>query len=235
VEDAVNIEIWSDVVCPWCYIGKRRFEEALSLFAHRDDVHVTWRSYQLDPDAPAVDSRSLDEMLSEKYGVPLEQAAAMNMRVTATAAQVGLEFDLGRARPGNTFDAHRLLHLANKLGRQRDAKERLMHAYFTEGRAVGDHDTLVELLAEIGIEPAESRAVLESDQYADDVRIEQDTARSLGVSGVPFFVVDRKYAVGGAQSSDVFVDVLQQAWDEAHPPTVVDDTDTFETDDISPN
>ena len=213
----MKVEIWSDVACPWCYIGKRRFESALAHFEHRDQVEVTWRSYQLDPAAPRDPGQTVSEILAQKYGVGLSQAAAMNERVSAIAAQEGLEYHLERAKYGNTFDAHRLIHLAATHGLQQEAEERLFKAYFSEGRALGDAETLVQLISDIGIDADETRAVLGSDAYADEVRADEQRARAFGVSGVPFFAVDERYGVSGAQPAEVFGEVLERAWSESHP------------------
>jgi predicted DsbA family dithiol-disulfide isomerase len=213
----MKVEIWSDVACPWCYIGKRRFESALAHFAHREQVEVTWRSYQLDPGAPRDPGQTVNEILAQKYGVHLSQAAAMNERVSAIAAQEGLEYHLGQAKYGNTFDAHRLIHLTATHGLQQEAEERLFKAYFTEGRALGDAETLVQLVSEIGIGADEARAVLGSDAYADEVRADEQRARAFGIGGVPFFAVDERYGVSGAQPAEVFGEVLERAWAESHP------------------
>ncbi|HLJ81932.1 MAG TPA: DsbA family oxidoreductase [Ktedonobacterales bacterium] len=213
----MHVEIWSDVVCPWCYIGKRRFESALAQFRHRDDVTVTFRSFQLDPTAPRDTDVTVNERLAGKYGVSQAQAAAMNERVSALAAQEGLDYHLENARYANTFDAHRLLHLAAAHDRQQEVKERLLRAYFTEGAAIGDPETLVRLVAEAGIDVDEARAVLDGDAYADDVLADERQARALGITGVPFFVVDEKYGVSGAQPPDLLKDVLERAWSDAHP------------------
>jgi predicted DsbA family dithiol-disulfide isomerase len=213
----MNIEIWSDVACPWCYIGKRRFESALANFAHRDEVKVTWRSYQLDPGAPRDPGKMVNEVLAQKYGVSLSQATAMNERVSAIAAQEGLEYHLEQARYGNTFDAHRLIHLAATHGLQQEAEERLFHAYFTEGRTLGDGETLVQLVSELGIAADEARAILSSDAYAEEVRADEQRARAFGVGGVPFFAIDEKYGVSGAQPTELFAEVLERAWAESHP------------------
>ncbi len=213
----MKVEIWSDVACPWCYIGKRRFESALAHFAHREQVEVTWRSYQLDPGAPRDPGKTVNEILAQKYGASLSQAAAMNERVSAIAAQEGLEYHLEHAKYGNTFDAHRLIHLAATHGLQHEAEERLFKAYFTEGRALGDAETLVQLASDIGIDADEARAVLRSDAYADEVQADKQRARAFGVSGVPFFAVDEKYGVSGAQSAELFGEVLERAWAESHP------------------
>jgi predicted DsbA family dithiol-disulfide isomerase len=213
----MKVEIWSDVVCPWCYIGKRRFEAALSQFEHRDEVEVTWRSYQLDPKAPRSSDVSVNEMLAGKYGMGIEQAMAANARVTAIAATEGLEYRLDKARYSNTFDAHRLIHLAARQGRQDEMKERLMSAYFTEGAAVGDVDVLVQAASEVGIDADEARSVLSSDMYAGEVLEDEHRARAFGISGVPFFAIDEKYGVSGAQRAEVLRQALEQAWAESHP------------------
>ena len=147
----MQVEIWSDVICPWCYIGKRRFETALALFAHRDQVRVVWRSFELDPDAPQHYPGTLNERLATKYGVSLQQAAAMNTRVTDIAKEVGLAYRLEQAQPGNTFDAHRLLHFAAAQARSQEAGERIMHAYFCEGLAVGGRTALARLAPQFDI------------------------------------------------------------------------------------
>ncbi len=214
----MRVEIWSDVVCPWCFIGKRRFEAALARFAQREQVEVRWRSFELDPGAPAERTGSLVDHLARKYGVSREQAAGMQARVRATAAAEGLEFRFDHARSGNTFDAHRLLHLASDRGVQDAAKERLLNAYFSEGEPIGDPAVLVRLVEEAGVDGAEAKDILASARYADAVRADEAEARRLGISGVPFFVVDRRYGVSGAQSADVLRDVLRRAWKEAPPP-----------------
>ena len=217
----VKVEIWSDVVCPWCYIGKRRFEQALAGFAHRDEVEVVWRAFELDPSAPAERTGGYAEHLAGKYGVPLAQAQSMIDTMTATAARDGLDFSFETARPGNTIDAHRLLHLAAERGVQDAVKERLLRATFTEGEPIGDHDTLVRLVSEAGLDADEARAVLASDRYAAEVRGDQQQARAYGITGVPFFVVDGRYGVSGAQPAEALGQVLAQAWAERSPLTMV--------------
>ncbi|HUP27980.1 MAG TPA: DsbA family oxidoreductase [Chloroflexia bacterium] len=213
----MKVEIWSDIVCPWCYIGKRRFEAALARFPQREQVEVVWRSYELDQRAPTQSALSVTEMLAQKYGTSLEGAAAMNERVTGIAAQEGLDYHLENARYSNTFDAHRLVHLATKHGRQDEAEERLMAAYFSEGVSVGDTEALVQLAAEIGLDSAEARTALGGDAFADDVRADEQRARTLGINGVPFFVIDEKYGVSGAQPAATFSEALELAWAESHP------------------
>jgi predicted DsbA family dithiol-disulfide isomerase len=213
----VKVEIWSDVVCPWCYIGKRRFESALSEFAHRDDVEVIYRSFELDSTAQVDSGRSVTEILAEKYGVSLAQAAAMNSRVTGIAAGEGLDYHLDKARHANTVKAHRLIHLAASKGLQNEVMERVMTAYFSEGENIGDTETLARLTAETSLDADEARAVLESDAYTDAVRADERRAQMLGITGVPFFVVDERYGVSGAQPASLLLEVLDTAWTESHP------------------
>ncbi len=216
----MRVEVWSDVVCPWCYIGKRRFEAALDAFPQREQIDVVWRSFQLDPKSPKQAQGSLDDLLARKMG-SLERAKAANARVTALAAEVGLAYHLDRARPGNTFDAHRLIHLAAKHGLQGEMKERLMRAYFTEGQPIGEAETLVTLAGEIGLNLDEARTALDGDEYADDVRADLALAGAYGISGVPFFVIDDKYGISGAQPTALFTQALETAWAESRPLTLV--------------
>jgi predicted DsbA family dithiol-disulfide isomerase len=210
----VKVEIWSDVVCPWCYIGKRRFEKALDQFDHRGDIEVEFRSFELNPSAPTDQQGSLEEALARKYGLSLEQARAMNARVVEAAAGEGLEYRFDIAKRSNTFDAHRMIHLAAAEGMQSAMKERLMAAYFMEGRAIGDRDTLVELAAEVGIDAERARATLDSEEFADEVRADEREAGELGITGVPFFVINRRYAVSGAQPPELLLKALAAGWDE---------------------
>ncbi|MGZ3663653.1 MAG: DsbA family oxidoreductase [Ktedonobacterales bacterium] len=213
----MKIEIWSDVACPWCYIGKRRFEAAFAQFPHRDEVEVVWRSFQLDPHAPRHSEKSVTDILAAKYGVSRAQAAAMNERVSGLAAQEGLEYHMDEMRYANTFDAHRLIHLAAAHGKQQEAEERFFKAYFTEGKDLGDAETLVQLATEIGVDGDEARAVLAGDTYADAVRADVQRAAEFGIQGVPFFAIDETYGISGAQPSDLFGEVLERAWSDAHP------------------
>ncbi len=213
----MKVEIWSDVACPWCYIGKRHFEAALDQFSHRDDVTITWRSYQLDPDAPRTPGVSVNEMLAQKYNVSISRAEAMNDRVSSIAAQAGLEYHLEKAQYGNTFDAHRLIHLAATHQLQDQMEERLFKAYFTEGLTLTDTETLVKLAAEVGIDADEARTVLTSTTYADEVRADVQRARMFGISGVPFFAIEEQYGISGAQPTEVFKEVLDKVWAESHP------------------
>jgi predicted DsbA family dithiol-disulfide isomerase len=217
----MQVEIWSDVVCPWCYIGKRRFETALAGFEHREEVSVIWRSFQLDPSAPTTAQGDPLERLVAKYGMSRADAEQAQARVTANAATVGLDFHLDRARSGNTFDAHRLLHHALSAGKQQDLKERLMAGYFVDGEAIGEPKVLARLATEVGLEESTVRGVLDSDAFAAEVRQDEQEARRLGMSGVPFFVVDRTYGISGAQPSELILSTLEQAWVDSHPLTMV--------------
>lgn len=213
----MQVEIWSDVFCPFCYIGKRNFETALAAFPHRDQVQVTWRSFQLQPDAPLEADYTSNEMLSRKYGVSIEEARNMQQSVADRAAQVGLAFDLENSKVTNSFDAHRITHLAKANGLQDAAEERFFKAYFTEGLHVGRRDTLIALAKEIGLDDAAVTALLNGDQFADDVRADIALGSSFGLTGVPFFVFERKYAVAGAQPTEVFTQVLEKVWSETAP------------------
>ena len=217
----MNVEIWSDIVCPWCYIGKRRFEQALARFPHKDAVTITWRSFELDPTAPRESRESLDERLARKMRTTTEQAAELNAHVSALAAGDGLEYHLDRAKPANTFDAHRLIHLAASKGVQDAVIERLMRAYFTDGLPIGDAETLARAAAEAGLEAAEARAALAAGAYAEDVRADEARAAEFGISGVPFFVLDERFGVSGAQSPDVFLHALQTAWAASRPDAII--------------
>ena len=218
----MDVEIWSDVVCHWCYVGKRQFEEALGRFGHADEVTVSWRSFELDPSSPPEVGMSMDRILERKYGMTADQAQAANQQMTALAAGVGLEYHLDRVRAGNTFDAHRLIHLAATHGQGGAMKERLLAAYFTEGRSVGDHATLAELAGEVGLDPVEVTDTLAGQAFAADVRADEARGSALGATGVPFFVIDETYGVAGAQGADVLLGVLERAWAESHPLTLIE-------------
>ncbi|HEU4697855.1 MAG TPA: DsbA family oxidoreductase [Gemmatimonadales bacterium] len=211
----MKIEIWSDIACPWCAIGKRRFERALEQFEPRDAVEVIWRSFELDPTAPRRHGQPQAELLAAKYGVPLAQAQAMNARMAGEAAKEGLRFDLDGAQVGNTFDAHRLIHFAAAEGRRDAVVDRLFRAYLAEGRAIGESDVLVEIAAEAGLDAAAVRAMLASDAYAAAVRADEARARMFGITGVPFFAIDERVGVSGAQPPEVLLEVLREAWRES--------------------
>jgi len=220
---SLKVEIWSDVVCPWCYVGKRRFEEALARFEHRDEVELVWRSFELDPSAPpsATEQGTYVQRLATKYGRSVIEAQAMIDNMTETARKEGLDFRFDLARPGSTFDAHRLLHLALEHGRQDELKERFDRATFTEGSPVSDHSALRALAAQVGLPDTDVAAVLTSDLYADAVRADEAQARAYGISGVPFFVIDGRYGISGAQPADAVLQALDTAWSERAPLTLV--------------
>jgi predicted DsbA family dithiol-disulfide isomerase len=218
----MHVEIWSDIACPWCYVGKRRFEAALAAFPHRDDVTVTWRSFELDPSAPAELDHDLATHLAQKYGRTREQALQMQAQMTEAAAADGLDLRFDRARGGSTFDAHRLVHLAALHGLQDAMKERLLRAYFTEGELVGDQQTLERLGVEVGLPAEEVREVVMTDRHAEDVREDERTAASLGIHAVPCFVVDRGVAVSGAQPPELLGKLLAHAWEQRTAVAVVD-------------
>ena len=205
----MKIEIWSDVVCPWCYIGKRRLEGALRQFEHAGDVQIAWRSFQLNPDTPPGTAVPTTDYLVRRFG---PQAKAMTGRVAELAAEEGLDFDFDAALTVNTLDAHRLLHLAADLGIGDAAEERLFRAHFTEGADLSDQQTLTRLLGEAGADPERVRAVLAGTEYADAVQADIADARRLGANGVPFFVIDRRYGISGAQAAETFLQALRTAY-----------------------
>ncbi|SDC19919.1 Predicted dithiol-disulfide isomerase, DsbA family [Geodermatophilus telluris] len=217
----MRIEVWSDVVCPWCYIGKRRLEAALERFPHRESVEVVWRSYQLDPSIPEGETHPTLPALAAKYGRPVEEVRAMVRHVEETAAGEGLEYSLADGVSGNTLLAHELLHLAAERGLQAQAKERLLHAYFEEGRSVFDVDALAALAVEVGLDEAEVRAAMADHRYRPAVLDDARTAQALGATGVPFFVVDRKYGAAGAQPAELLLQLVERAWAERAPLTTV--------------
>lgn len=212
----LRIDIWSDIACPWCYVGKRRLEAALRQFPARDAVEVVWHAFELDPAAPRVRDPAVSyiERLSKKYGTSAAQAEQMIRRMTDVAAADGLQFRFDRIRPGNTFDAHRVLHLALEHGIQDAVKERLLRGYLTEGEAIGEPETLARLAGEAGLDAAAVREMLHSDRYTREVRADEDEARSLRISGVPFFIIGGRYALSGAQPSEVILGAIQQAYSE---------------------
>jgi len=204
----VRIDIWSDLVCPWCYVGKRRFEKALARFDKRDDVQIVHRSFQLNPAAPRDTTSSRREMLMHKYRLSPEQVVEMDARMTQTAAGEGLEFNLEGTLTGNTFDAHQLVHLAAAHGLQDAIVERLFRAYFSEQRSLFDRQSLVDLVADAGLDREEAAAALRENRYADAVNADVALARRIGATGVPLFVFDGRYGISGAQAPDVFLDAL---------------------------
>ncbi|MBU6329883.1 MAG: DsbA family oxidoreductase [Acidobacteria bacterium] len=208
------IDIWSDVVCPWCAIGKANLEQALSQFDHADQVVVRWHSFELDPNAPAVRQGDYAAMIAKKYGMEPEQARTQVEAMTARGAEVGVSFRFDRVQPGNTFDAHRLIQFGALRGLQSEVKSRLLRGYLHDGEAIGLPEVVHRLGVEAGLDPDEVTAVLESDAFAEEVRADEVLAAQLQVTGVPFFVIDRRLAVAGAQPPEVLLEVLDRAWAE---------------------
>jgi predicted DsbA family dithiol-disulfide isomerase len=214
VTHPLRIDVWSDIACPWCFVGKRRLERALKVFPH--ETEVVWHAFELDPAAlkerdPAV---SHAERLARKYGMSVAQAHQSIDRLSAAGQAEGIHFDFARIRSGNTFDAHRLVHLGHARGLQGAVKERLLRGYFEEGRLMSDHATLVQLAVEAGLDEREATDVLVGDTYADAVRADEAAAGDLGIDGVPCFVLDLRFGVSGAQSPNVMLSALQRAWSE---------------------
>jgi predicted DsbA family dithiol-disulfide isomerase len=207
----MRVDIWSDVVCPWCYVGKARFERALGEFEHRDEVEVVYRSFELDPGHPKDERETVLKMLSTKYGMPEAQARAADARVGQLAEAEGLGFDSNRPA-GNTFDIHRVLHLGREKGVQLKLITAINQAYFAQARQVFDPDVLTEVAAGAGLDAGAVAEVLDGDAYADAVRQDELEARQLDISGVPFFVLDMALGVSGAQATETFADALNQAW-----------------------
>jgi predicted DsbA family dithiol-disulfide isomerase len=211
----MQVEIWSDVVCPWCYLGKKRFERALAGFEHRDQVQVVYRSFELDPTAPQGVTTPTAERLAEKYGMSPAQADQAQRQMEERAAADGLTFRMDGLRSGNTRDAHRLLQLAREAGLQEQLMERLHRAYFTNQESVFDHDSLTRIASEAGLDREDVAAVLASDQYGEHVDTDEQMAQALGATGVPLFVINRKYGISGAQPPETIASVLERAWREA--------------------
>jgi predicted DsbA family dithiol-disulfide isomerase len=224
----MQVEVWSDVVCPWCYIGKRKLETALSRFAHADQVEVIWRSFQLDPSIPEGHTEATLPALAAKYGRSVEEMAGQMTRVEEVAAAEGLEYHLADGVSGNTLLAHQLIHLAAERGLGGAMKERLLHAHFEQQHSVFDVESLVPLAVEVGLDEAEVRAALTDRRYLPAVREDIDTARALGATGVPFFVVDRTYGAAGAQPAEVLLQLLERAWANSHPLVTVPAADGCE-------
>ena len=208
----MKVDIWSDIVCPWCYIGKRRFERALNAFEHRDEVEVVHRSFQLDPLSPRRAVRNHRDVLMAKYGMSEAEANAAQVRMEHTAVGEGLEFHLVGGVTGNTFDAHRLVHLARRRGIQEAVIERLFRAHFTEQRSIFGRESLAAVAVEAGLNPVDVTRVLDSEEYATAVRADNEAARAHGASGVPFYLFDDRFGVSGAQSSAAFTAALTKAF-----------------------
>ena len=210
----MKVEIWSDVMCPFCYIGKRQFEQALKQFGHSNHIQIEWRSFQLNPGMETNPDASINDYLAESKGWSVDQARQMNRRVTNMAKDVGLTYDFDRAVVANSFDAHRLIQFAKTMDKGDKAEEALFHAYFTDGKNIADHKTLIKLAANIGLNPENATAVLESDQFSNAVKHDIEIARSLDIRGVPFFLFNRKYAISGARETEIFLKALKKAYSE---------------------
>ena len=221
----IKVDIWSDIACPWCYIGKRRFEAALAGFPQRDQVDVIWHSFELNPSAALVNPLHARENLAAKYGKTLEDAKKMIDHMTRTAADEGLNFHFDTLKLTNTFQGHQVIHLAAEHGLQDAMKERLLRAYLSEGENLGSVDTLVRLAEDVGLDGGEVRTALERQTHAQAVRSDEAQAQAYGISGVPFFVLNGKYGVSGAQPPEVFLSALEQVWQEQKPLQLIGSTE----------
>jgi len=218
----IKVEIWSDVVCPFCYIGKRKFERALNDFSFKNLVEVDWKSFQLDPNAVTDPKKSTLDHIAESKGMSAEQAAQAISFITDMAKQVGLEYHLDKTPVVNTFKAHRLLHLAKKYGKQNEMEEALFNAYFTQGKNIDDDATLLQLASNIGLDGKETTAVLATNVFGDEVKNDIYRAQQLGIHGVPFFLIDQKLAVSGAQDESVFLKALNKALEEHQKSDIIE-------------
>jgi len=219
----MKVEVWSDFVCPFCYIGKRHFEEALNQFGDKSNVDIVFKSFELDPNAKVHYDLDMHHLLAAKYGMGVEQAKEMNENVAQRAAEVGLTYHFDSMKPTNTFDSHRLTQYAAQFGKSTEMAERLFKAYFTDSEHIGEHETLISLAAEVGLDPEKVREMLNGDEFSYEVRTDEQEAGSLGIQGVPFFVINRKYAVSGAQPIGVFLNALQKASEEESSFTILNE------------
>lgn len=210
----MKVEIWSDVMCPYCYIGKRRFENALDKFDFKDKIEVTWKSFLLNPDLETDPDISIDQYLADKKGWTLEYAQKLNQQVTAMAAEVGLTYNFDKAKVANSIKAHRFSHFANKHNKGIEAEEALFKAYFTDGKNIDDNGTLIKLGVQIGLDATEIEQMLLNNSYAEEVKQDLIMAQNYGIQGVPFFVFDNKYAISGAQAPQVFEQTIAKAFNE---------------------
>lgn len=210
----MKIEVWSDYVCPFCYIGKRRLEEAIELTGLSQNIDVQFKAYQLDPSTPTISEKSTYERLAEKYQTTIEAAKQMTTSVNQQAQTVGLKFDFDNAKAANTFDAHRLAKWAEAQGKPAEASERLLKAYFIEAQEIGRHEVLLNIIEEIGLDRTQAAEVLSSNAFEKEVKQDIEEGMSLGVQGVPFFVINRKYAISGAQPTEAFTEALRKVAEE---------------------
>ena len=229
----MKIEVWSDYVCPFCYIGKRRLEEALAQFPNNDQVEVEFKSFELDPNAPKESDKNIHESLAQKYGMSIEQAKQANDNVGKQASSVGLTYNFDNMKLTNTFDAHRLTKFAKTVGKDHELTEKILYGHFTESKYLGDYETLATIADSVGINRDEALNVLhDKNAYANEVRIEEGIAKQYGISGVPYFVINQKYAISGAQPTETFLNALQKVWEEENPPMVLKDLSSDGTDDV---
>ncbi len=208
----MRIDVWSDFLCPFCHLGRRQLALALAEFEQADDVDVVWHSFQLDRNAPAVASESNVQRVADKYGVSLEQMEETHRAMAAAAAEVGLDFQWEKVVGGNSYDAHRLHHHARSIGREQEFMDTLMRGWYTDGAAIGDHETLMRLAGDAGLDVAEVRRVLASDDFGHEVRTDEALATQIGITSVPTFVLDQKYAVSGAQGADALLKAIAYTW-----------------------
>jgi predicted DsbA family dithiol-disulfide isomerase len=223
----MKIEVWSDYVCPFCYIGKRRLEEALAQFPNNDQVEVEFKSFELDPNAPKKSDKNIHESLAQKYGMSVEQAKQANENVGKQASSVGLTYNFDNMKLTNTFDAHRLTKFAKTVGKDHELTEKILYGHFTESKYLGDYETLATIADSVGI-----NVLHDKNAYANEVRIEEGIAKQYGISGVPYFVINQKYAISGAQPTETFLNALQKVWEEENPPKVLKDLSSDGTDDV---
>ncbi|MRG86109.1 DsbA family oxidoreductase [Salinibacillus xinjiangensis] len=220
----MKIEVWSDFVCPFCYIGKTRLEQALDRFPHQNDVELEFKSFELDPNAQEYNGKSIHEALASKYGMSVEEAKRANEGVGKQAADVGLTFNFDNMKPTNTFDAHRLAKFAKEQGKEKEATNKLLYAYFTESKNLSDEDTLADIAEDTGLNRETALEVIrDKNAYANDVRIDENLAQQYGVQGVPFFIINQKYAISGAQPLETFMNALEKVWEEEHPKPIFED------------
>ena len=230
----MKIEVWSDFVCPFCYIGKRRLEQALNQFPHKEQVDIEFKSFELDPNSKTYSGKSIHEAIAKKYGISNEEAKKANSDIGQQAASIGLDFNFDEMKPTNTFDAHRLAKFAKSKGLEATITENLLYAYFTESKNVSDHDTLADIAKNSGLNRTEALNVLQDKQaFANDVRMDEAVAQQYGISGVPYFIINQKYAISGAQPHDTFVNALQKVWDEENATPILQDLSVEDSTDAS--
>lgn len=211
----LRIDVWSDIACPWCYVGKRRLEQALASFPQAQSVDVVWRAFELNPAAPReAEAGRYAERLSKKYGTSVSEAQRRIDHLVEVARGDGLALDFERIRPGNTFDAHRVVHYAAELGKQDAVKERLLRGYLCEGAAIGDRGVVLQLASDAGLDAERVSGILSSEDYGREVRADEAEAQQLGIHGVPFFVLGRRFGVSGAQTADIMLQALDKVWSE---------------------